>query len=561
MRLLDSRRLTGPNLMLGSFAVIAEVAFEPSEDPVQAISTWERELAKMATSLALPPYETIVRHFRGGAALVFTAPLDVLMPATDINEHAVNSATEILAGRPGIPLEPKRTELAQAIAEARNPRLLALRAGAILQQLPLLVDDKLVTLGMGRHSLTWPRDQIPPIDEIPWAEVDSLPVALITGTNGKTTSARLVARIAREAGFNVGSTSTDGVAVNGAFVEEGDYTGPAGALAVLRRPEVQLAVLETARGGILRRGLAVDRAEAALITNVSHDHLGDYGIDDLPTMGRVKAVIGSIAKTVVLNGADPTLVALAPAFQGRVVYFALERPSPERLVVQGDEHWYVSHGMITRSRGTERTPLISVDEVPITFGGRAVYNVENALGAAALASALGIKDEAIKRGLASFTSSNTDNPGRGNIAETNGVRVLVDFGHNAVAVNRVLTFARKLAGAGEVSVIFGMPGDRLDEEMKEVARQVALSGPARVVLHDLVDYLRGRRPGEVPVLLRESLIGAGVREDKIESSTLEVDALTKLLDRARAGDLVAILPSVETDAVRALLEARGAKWL
>jgi UDP-N-acetylmuramyl tripeptide synthase len=555
MRLIDSRRLTGPNLMLGSFAVIAEVAFEPHEEPLHAITIWERELAKMATSLGLPPYETIVRHYTGCAALVFTAPLDLLMPATDINEHAVASATEILAGRPGIPLEPKKTELAKAIAEAKNPRLLALRAGAVLQQIPLLLDDKLVTLGSGRHSITWPRDQVPPIEEIPWADVDSVPVALITGTNGKTTSARLVARIAREAGFNVGSTSTDGVAINGQFVEEGDYTGPAGALAVLRRPEIQLAVLETARGGILRRGLGIERCEAALITNVSHDHLGDYGIEDLETMGRVKAVTGSIAKTVVLNGADPTLMKLVSLFSGkRVIYFAIDR-------APGDECWYVSHGMITRSRGTERTVLMSVDEVPLTFGGRATYNIENALGAAALASALGIKDEAIKRGLSQFTSSPTDNPGRGNMADANGVRVLVDFGHNAVAVNRVLAFARKLVGPGNVSVIFGMPGDRLDEEMREVARQIALAAPARVVLRELNDYLRGRQPGAVPKLLREALLAAGVREDQVELAPLEVDALASLLDRAKPGELVAILPSVETEAVRALLDARSAKWL
>lgn len=519
--------------------VIVEVAFDPGEQA--PIAAWERELTRVFDALGWGAPQALVRPYHGGAALAFVAPIDVLMPATDVNEWAVASATEIAAGRPALDLPP----LADAIEAARNPALLALIEAASARGVPYLLDDEALTLGMGRRALSWPRGgPLPSPGEVAWGALGSIPVALITGTNGKTTTTRLVARIARAAGLRAGSTSTDGIAVDGVLVESGDYTGPAGALAVLRRPDVDVAVLETARGGILRRGLAVSACDAALITNVSGDHLGDYGIDDVEAMARVKAVVVSTARVAVLNAADPLLARIE---HPHIVWFSGE---PTKGA------WTIVAGAVCRPDGR---PLIAVDQIPITFGGKARHNIDNALGAAALASALGLPDAAIAEGLRAFTSSFDDNPGRGNLMLLpSGTRVLVDFGHNPAAMERVLAFARALAGDGPITVVSGMPGDRPDDELRDVGARLAGAMPRRVFVRDLDGYLRGREPGAVPAILRASLAAHGVLD--IVDASGELDALERALADARSDELIAILPSIEGEAVLAHLVARGARW-
>lgn len=561
MRLVDSRRLTGPNVALDAPAVIAEVTFEDHESPERAIEVWTAELARIRRALGLEDEGVWVRRYHGGAALVFAAPLDVLLPATDVNELAIASATEVLAGR--APLEGPVSELRAAFDAVRSPRLLELREAAAQRELPFLLDDKALTLGMGSQSRTWPRDQLPTQEEVDWDALGELPVALITGTNGKTTSTRLVARMGRHAGLVTGSTSTDGVAIDGELVDRGDFTGPAGALAVLRRSDVELAVLETARGGILRRGLAVERCTASLITNVSADHLGDYGVDDLETMIRVKAVVAAVARTVVLNAADPGLVRVGAHASARVVYFAID-PENETVrahVASGGEAWVVEGDSITRKRASSSTPLVPVVDVPLTFGGKAEYNVENALGAAALAAALGISDAAITEALRTFTSGRDDNPGRGNLFQVGATRVLVDFGHNPAGVRSVMSFAKNLQPEGPLTIIFGMPGDRLDEELHAVARELAAAAPTRVIVRELEHYLRGREPGAVPELLRRALEASGLSASQLSIEADEVTSLRRALDDAHPGELVVVLPHVETEGVDALLAERRATRL
>ncbi|MCK6550148.1 Mur ligase [Myxococcota bacterium] len=564
MRLVDSRRLLGPNLVTATPAVIAEVELEEHETPEQALALWASELARMRTAVGLTETQVWTRRHQGGAALVFTAPFDLLLPATDVNEWAIASATELLASRPALPVEPRAAELRAALDAARDPRMMALRDAARAHRVPFLVDDKSLTLGMGWRGHTWPRDALPAVADVPWDKLGEIPVALVTGTNGKTTSTRLVARMGRHAGLVTGSTSTDGVSIDGQLVERGDYTGPAGALAVLRRADVELAVLETARGGILRRGLAVERCSASLITNVSADHLGDYGVDDLDTMRLVKGVIGTIARTVVLNAEDPGLAALAPRFPGRIVFFSVDAANEtfRAHVDTGGEGWTVHDGQIAKiSRKTVVTPIARVTEVPLTFGGQARYNVENALGAAGLASAIGLSEIAIATGLHTFTSSPTDNPGRGNLFRVGEVRVLVDFGHNPAGVRSVLGFANNVAAGRPLTIIFGMPGDRLDEELHAVARELAAARPTRVLLRELWHYLRGREPGVVPALLARALEAEGLTPSHLSLEHDEVTALRRALDAAAPGELVVVLPHVETEAVDALLAERGATRL
>ncbi|MCE9572770.1 MAG: Mur ligase, partial [Deltaproteobacteria bacterium] len=423
MRLVDSRRLTGPNLYAREPGAIAEVAWDAAwldagGDPDHAIATWRRQFARMGVPLYYAAAVVAARRYHGGAALFISGAWDELLPATEINEWAVASAAAVIAGEAELPLEPTFTAIQAALEAARRPRLEALVRAARAKDIPLLIDDTRLTLGSGADLIELPADEILPAPEdIPWAALARMPIALVTGTNGKTTTTRLVARIARLAGRHPGNTSSDGVAVDERFIERGDWSGPDAARLVLRHPGVDLAVLEVARGGILRRGLAVESVDVATITNVSADHLGSYGVDDLATMARVKAVTAQVARTAVLNAEDPELVAIAATLTVPVIYFALDPDHPvvAEHVRRGGSAWIVRDAAITHVHGGRERRVIAVTDAPITFGGRAAYNLANALAAAATATALGLPDDAVIAGLRTFTSSPADNPGRGNL--------------------------------------------------------------------------------------------------------------------------------------------------
>jgi cyanophycin synthetase len=357
------------------------------------------------------------------------------------------------------------------------------------------------------------------------------------------------------------------MSVDERLLEAGDWTGPGAARTVLRHPEVDLAVLEVARGGILRRGLAVDRCEAAVITNVSDDHLGDHGVHDLLTMARVKAVVASVVAPdgrVVLGADSPPLVELVAAghlFPAPLVWFALRHDHPQLLAhrAAGGEAWFLSAaGELVRARGARETALVPVAELPFCHGGAAHHNVENALAAAALACALGLPDAAIVAGLRSFTSSIADNPGRANLARVGEVLVFLDFAHNPAGIRSLRDLLAQLRGPHRMIISMGVAGDRRDDDIREVARAVHELGPDQVRVRDLEDYLRGRAHGEVPALLRETLLGLGMAGDAVREVRSELDVLREGLAWARPGDVIAIIDHVERDEIQAELRALGA---
>jgi cyanophycin synthetase len=561
MQLVDSWRLFGANLQTRGPAALAEVAWDAGEDVSRAVDAWKSEVTRMGAAIGLPVADAAARVYRGGGVLTFSATIDVLLPATDVNEWAVLSAASILRGEGPHPLEPARTDLAALLLAGTRPRLLALEAEALARGMPFLWDDEELTLGAGKASRSWPMSELPAEEAVPWDRIGTIPIALVTGTNGKTTSVRLLARILRCAGHAVGTTTTDGVLIDDRPLLTGDYTGPAGALAALRSQRIDAAVLETARGGILRRGLAVQSADVALLTNVSEDHLGHYGIDDLEALARVKAVVGAAVPPsgrVVINADDPHLMAQANSFVAPLVLFSLDPASPVLAAhrARGGEAWTRADGWIVRRSETEAR-LMRAADVPIGFDGAAPYNLANALGAAASARALGVPDEAIVRGLGEFTSSAEDNPGRGNVVVVAGVTVVIDFAHNPEGIRSVLALAARLGKPGRLFVVAGYAGDRSGESVRDAARVVADAKPARVILRDLRGYLRGREPGETPALFRAELERAGMAREAIDVADSETEAVRLALAGAAPGDLVVVLAHLETDGVRGVLEGRG----
>lgn len=562
MLLVDARRLTGPNLLARSPLVIVELTLDVPDVFEHCREVYLLELGRMRSALGFTPdVSTTERPHQGGAVIGYEAPLDVMLACAEMSEWAALSACEVLRDRPPFELEPKRTEIEAMLAKERNPALLELEAAAQQHGVLFLWDDERVTVGSGPTAQTFPHAAIPAPDTLDWPSIASIPAALITGTNGKTTTSRLLSRMVHEGGRRVGSTSSDGVSVNGELVEEGDWTGPAAARMVLRRPDVDVAVLETARGGILRRGLATDFCEAAAITNVSEDHTGGYGIDDLTAMTRVKSVVAYAVRpggTVVLNAHDPKLVALAKTLRTNVVLVA-DLDGGDAAAAAAIEAHGAHGGRIVVARnnrivdGTGETLAVAVDAVPITYGGAARYNVENALVAVALARALGVADDAIARALTGFLT--TDNPRRGEIHERAGVRIMLDFGHNPEGVRAVLRLVETLRGAGRLFVVAGSAGDRTNHEIQEMARAIVEAKPHRVLLRELTAYLRGRIPGEVTGIFKHMLEQHGLASELITIAPGEVAALEQSMRDAGPGDFVLVLIHVEDEAVHAYLES------
>lgn len=566
MLLVDARRLTGPNLLARVPLVVVEVQLDVPDVLSHARDTYLAELARMRVALGFLGDVTnvIVRRHRGGAVIAYEAPIDVMLPCTEMSEWAVLSACEVLASRPPLDLEPKRAEIEAMLARERAPQMVTLAMEANKRGLPFLWDDNEVTIGAGARAITWPRSQLPTdLSSVKWEALGTIPIALVSGTNGKTTSARLLARMIKESGKKVGSTSSDAITVDGEVVDTGDWTGPAAARAVLRRKDVEIAVLETARGGLLRRGLAMEEVDCALITNVSEDHTGGYGIDDLAAMTMVKAIVARAVRskgTVVLSAHDDKLVRLRDELMKEnpdrtfVLFADLERGD-----VQAKETIAQHRGLTVTAENGRLAGLIDVAAVPITFGGVARYNVENALGAIAMARALGVGDDAICRGLAGFGSNAADNPRRGTLLEKEGVRIMLDFGHNPEGVRAVLALVNSLRGGkGRLFVVAGSAGDRTNDEIGRMCMTIAKYSPHRVYLRELAGYMRGRLPGEMPRLFKRSLTANGVTESSIVNAASEAEAVEEILRECQPGDFAVVLVHLDHEEVQRVLSA--ASW-
>jgi cyanophycin synthetase len=367
-----------------------------------------------------------------------------------------------------------------------------------------------------------------------------IPVITITGTNGKTTTARLCAHIAKMAGKTVGLTTSDGIYIRNQLVQKGDTTGPNSAQVVLRDPAIDFAVLETARGGILRAGVGYDWSNAAIVTNIAADHLGIRDVNTLEDLARVKAVtLERVAKQgyAILNAEDGMMPLMREYAQCKLAYFSLDPDNTtfrEHVAANGLGATWENGWLMLYENGL-RVPLSEDRNVPIAFGGKARFNIANALAAVLAAFATDIHITDIVTGLQSFFQSATTTPGRLNFVDFDGFRVMIDYAHNPHGLAAMSELATSLRRTRLVCVL-GLPGDRRDEDIREAARIVGTNFD-RVILRDDFD-LRGREPGEVAGVLREGLIAGGLDAEQISHRHAEFDAISLAVAEACAGDLI-----------------------
>ncbi|HEX3912372.1 MAG TPA: Mur ligase family protein [Steroidobacteraceae bacterium] len=573
----DSRRLTGANLFFASTGAVLNVVRAPLDEAL--ILAWRARVERVATELGWPPPQCIARRHAAGVLLALSAPRDQLLLATEVNEWALCAAlvahdpkswAGLQAALVAAAVETDDSDansaaafapvIEQSAALSRFAKLSSLEASAGLRALlkaaadralPCFVDDAEFTLGAGSGSRTFPLSSLPAIDAVPWAELHDIPTAIITGSNGKTTSVRLVAACARAHGWRAGYNCTDGVYIDSEPRVTGDYSGPAGARLVMRDRRVQAAVLEAARGGILRRGLAASRADVALITNISSDHFGEYGVDDLNGLAEVKfSVAAAVAAqgSLVLNGDDALLRMKSCELSQRLghaptlAWFALDADLP--LLIEARAHGAstcgVRAGRLWLHHAGGDHDLGPVAAMPLSIGGIAAYNIANLAGAALAAAALGIPAGTLAAVFASFGENAADNPGRMMRFEFMGAQVLIDYAHNPDGLRGFLSVATQLRGRGRLGLLLGHAGNRQDADITELARTAAAFRPDLIVVKEDEAHLRGRPPGEIPRIIRAELLRLGLDQSSLALRDNELDAARYALNWARPGDVLAL---------------------
>jgi UDP-N-acetylmuramyl tripeptide synthase len=586
----------GANLFFAGTGATLELTAVPGDDAL--LAAWRTRVARARAALGWAETGTAVRHHAGGVSLSIAAPVDQLFLATEVNEWALcaslhereparwpeleaallvaaieNAPAGTAAAAIDAPVLGESAAFARfarlAAREAR-PDLRAVLAAAQARGLPAILDETLLTLGAGSGGRSYALDALPAPGAIPWQSLHDIPTALITGSNGKTTTVRLLAACAREQGWRAAYNCTDGVYSGGEALARGDYSGPAGARRVLREPRTEAAILEVARGGILRRGVAITRARVVLVTNISADHFGEYGIDDLEGLADTKLAIAGVLPEnglLVLNADDAILRAKAEGLASRfgrappLAWFALD--FDHALLrdhrARGGATCGVRAGRLVLGGAAEAHDLGAVAAMPLTVEGHATYNIANLAGAALAAAALGVAPIAIAAVYARFGAVLEDNPGRMMRFDTGGVRVLVDYAHNPDGLRGFLQVASQMrAQRGRLGLLLGHAGNRKDEDVQELARVAAEFHPDLIVIKEDEAHLRGRSAGDVPRIIRTELLRLGLPDAALPMRSSELDAARCALEWARPGDVLA-LPIHAADARAALLQILQAR--
>ena len=552
----DFRRLTGPNLLWDRAGAVLDVFFT-GLDPLHVIALWRRQSRRVLDAVGWTDEQMIERQFEGGVNLAISAPMDQLYSAIFVAQTAWHFCAGELLDERCADFEKMITDLKSVMAREANARLITLIDAAQEHGVDVLSDDDELSLGHGTGSQTWPVTKLPSPDDVEWDKLHNVPVALITGTNGKTTTTRLCSAIARAGGMVAGLTSTEFVRVGDDVLDRGDYSGPGGGRMLLRDKRLEIAHLEVARGGILRRGLPVRQATVALVLNVAADHLGQYGVNTVAELAEAKfAVHRALADNgiLVLNADDAFVVAEASRTKATIWWISLDPKSPQIDTARSAAvpcAW-LEGDVLVFFNGRKETPVIGVENIPITMAGAARYNILNALGAVCISRAMGIDNDAIHAGLSRFHSSPTDNPGRCNEFSVKGARVFVDFAHNPHSIAAV-TSAMATIPARRRFVLLSHAGDRSDQDIRDVTTSAFALNPDYVFAAELANYLRGRALGEITGLIRDTAIEQGMKPECIFVVPSPTFGVEKIIDMLEPSDLALLLVLSEREEVFKIL--------
>lgn len=548
----DFRRLTGPGLLWSHVGANLDISC-PSEHLDLVIAVWHQQARRVLDAIGWQQEAIIDRRFDGGANLAVSSPMDQLYTAMFACQTAWHfTAAQLLNVGPNS-FEMMIEDLKKVSQREANPALIALIRAANSHGIDVLCDDDELSLGHGIGSQTWSVFDLPQPNNVDWASLHDVPVALITGTNGKTTSTRLCCAIGTAAGLTAGITSTEFVRVGDDILDYGDYSGPGGARMLLRDKRLEVAFLEVARGGILRRGLPLRQACAALVTNVAADHLGQYGVNTVAELAVAKFAVhrtlisGGI---LVLNADDDYLVDEASRTQAKLCWFSLD---PAHSLITDAKNkgltcaWLEQDDLVYFD-GKRKCSIVKVQDIPITMGGGADYNIRNSLGALCLAKAMGIDDHSIAAGLCGFNNDAKDNPGRCNEFCVHGARVFVDFAHNPHSISAV-THAMASIPAKRRLVMISHAGDRSNADILDATKSALSLKPDVLVAAELPQYLRGRQLGDTTQLTHQQAKQQGMLAHQLMLADSPATGAQKILDQLQPGDLALLLVLSEREQV------------
>lgn len=574
LNLDDNRRLTGRNLLSDQPGAIID-AFVSGIDKSTVVTVWTTYVKQLLKAVNWSDEKTFFRIFEDGVSLAISAPLDALYAACDLNELAWQLACDELTQTSNEESSSAAiNRLKKAIAEEVNPTLLELINQSTSKNIVYLVDDDEFSLGYGTTAQSWPISALPDVSSLNWSQYKSIPLAYVTGTNGKSTSVRIMSQIIKQAGKCCGVTSTDFIRVGDNIIDHGDYSGPGGARMLLRHPDTETAILEVARGGILRRGLPIDNVDAALITNIAEDHLGQYGINTVSALAQAKAVVAKgllpngenkgqennrqssdqSKGRLVLNADDEHLVALAPELPVTKSWFSLHEDNAtlQQHKQKGGAVCFVREQQLVYSYDNEESVIIAVNDIPMTLNGAALHNIQNALGAIALAKCLNIENKAIKIALSNFASNVEDNPGRGNHFSVKNAEVIMDFAHNVHSMEAMAVTTANM-NAQRKFLMLSHAGDRTNNEIINMTKTALKMKPDFIVAAELVPYLRGRALGEIPQLIVDTALAYGMKRDNIYIADSPYEGAKHIVEQLHEKDLALLMVLSDREEIIELL--------
>jgi cyanophycin synthetase len=595
----DSRRLMGPNLLHAGLGAVLDVSVSTDATRNDALlAAWHARARSVAAALNWPDIHTVQRVYHGGASLFLAAPIDQLMTGTDVCETSWVFAESFVDGSvPSDAIPDAVQHSVRAGTQRRGAEQRALWNEAQRRGVNCLFDDDRIGVGSGIHAQTWALEDTPDVGAIAWDAVRDIPIVLVTGSNGKTTVVRMIAAMARAAGHTVGYTCTDGVWIGNTQVESGDYSGPGGARRVLWDSSVTFAVLESARGGILRRGLAVQHASIAAIVTLAADHLGDYGITTLAELAQAKLVVTRALHehgTLIYNADIPALRDAVAAYSGHAVSVSQEavshsfrteaqRDREEQGKMERREQQQQSQEMRQEQRShadhlepapTGTSPILrasvrtllnagigmtaaEINEIPATLHGAATHNVLNALFALTIANEMKLSPEAISA-LKRFGAEAADNMGRLMVRQLGGVTVVIDYAHNAQSVEALIQATSGMPAVRRV-ISLSTGGDRDDVALREIAAAAHQSQSIDLyIAKEMPKFLRGRPSGSISGVILDALRTLGVSESQITSAPDDMAATRLALLWSAAGDLLLLTIHDQRAQILALLDALAA---
>lgn len=538
-----SSRLLGQSRFFSVAGAVIDISCDKDNNQ-QIAELFEDELHYVLAKLPVKVYDVKVLVFQNGINIALSYPYDLLMVACDMLDWLWLEIVDFFDNDLPIRRQKAVKIFTQMIEENQQLILRKIYTKAQNLKLNFSIYKDIIILGSGVRQFRIKQNQVTKLTDIPWKKIANVPSILVTGTNGKTTTTRLTEFICRKAKLKSGYCSTDWVMINGRLVEEGDLSGPSGHQYVLMNPKVEVAVLEAARGGIVKRGLLPNYATVATITNISYDHIGQNGINTLDDLAHAKGVVyDALAEDgiAVINLDDPYITKLNITNRKAYLSTKLDATSICTYLTADNYVVYLEHGAVVLQTLHEKFVLNKIDEIPLTVYGLASYNYENVLHAVALSYAVGVTPEQISFGLKKFGADDKSNFGRWNYYKSlEHGHLVVDIAHNPAGLDNILRLAsgfKALKGVnGKLGLMYGNTADRRDT-IPEIVRIILAYQVDEVIIKEFQESLRGSQLGEMPQVFYDELIKQGYPVEQIKVIPNELEATHYIWETAQHDDM------------------------